>query len=119
MGDRLMDDGTEHSLGGKHHSGIFGSIASRDNLSQDGGDGLSTKHNNPKDSEARTLSRKMKKPKMKTAFDEYEQRGGVLEGYEDLNDESEDGFGRDDHVLSQLYANQSDSNSISNTSYNL
>ncbi len=51
--------------------------------------------------------RKIKKKKNLSAFDEYEQRGGVLEGYEDLNSESDD----NDRVLSQMVEEQSDSRS--------
>ena len=59
------------------------------------------------------VPRKYKKVKMQTVFDEYEQRGGVLEGYEDLNsDQSSD----DDHVLSQMKENHEQS--PSNNSYN-
>ena len=45
------------------------------------------------------VPRKAKKVKIPTVFDEYEQRGGVLEGYEDLNS---DGSGDDDRVISQM-----------------
>ena len=46
-----------------------------------------------------TIPKKYKKVKIPTVFDEYEQRGGILEGYEDLNS---DGSSDDDHVLSQM-----------------
>ena len=45
------------------------------------------------------IPRKYKKVKIQTVFDEYEQRGGVLEGYEDLNS---DGSSDNDRVLSQM-----------------
>ena len=122
MGDRLMDNRSEANSYQKHSN--YGSMVSHENMSHDGD---STKryqagHQNAQtDSSARTLSRKMNKKMRnnKSVFDEYEQRGGVLEDYEDLNDGSEDGWGREDHVLSQLYANQSDNQSGSIASYNL
>ena len=56
------------------------------------------------------------KKKNLSVFDEYEQRGGVLEGYEDLNS---DKSSEDDHVLSQMVADQHSGRSHShNTSQN-
>lgn len=43
-------------------------------------------------------SKKSRKNKTTSVFDEYENRGDVLEGYEDLNSGSSD----DDSVLSQI-----------------
>ena len=51
----------------------------------------------------RTLSKGSKhirKPKSPTVFDEYEQRGGVLEEYEDLNSAKSD---KEDEILSQMF----------------
>ena len=51
----------------------------------------------------RTLSKgskHYKKAKSPTVFDEYEQRGGVLEEYEDLNSARS---GKEDEILSQMF----------------
>ena len=45
-------------------------------------------------------SKNFKKPKSPTVFDEYEQRGGVLEEYEDLNSAKS---GKEDEILSQMF----------------
>ena len=45
-------------------------------------------------------SKHFKKPKSPTLFDEYEQRGGVLEEYEDLNSAKSD---KEDEILSQMF----------------
>ena len=120
MGDRLIDDGTERSYADeashieKQRSGLYGSISSRDQprdhdnfddspLNSDidtkngGFGGLGHQRKDSGDS-TNTFSR----PKKKSVFDEYEQRGGVLEGYEDLNAESQDDD--DDHVLREIVA---------------
>ena len=49
----------------------------------------------------RSSKKKSKKSRMKkdTIFDEFDKRGDVLEGYEDLNSASSS----DDNVLSQIY----------------
>lgn len=55
------------------------------------------------------------KKKNKSVFDEYEQRGGVLEGYEDLNacsDEEEE-----DQILSQIRGDQSDNSNQTSQKY--
>ena len=52
----------------------------------------------------------LKKKKIKmppTVFDEYEQRGGVLEEYEDLNS---DAASSEDRVLSQMHQSPSNQN---------
>ena len=49
-------------------------------------------------------SKQFKKPKSPTVFDEYEQRGGVLEEYEDLNSAKS---GKEDEILSQMFGHHS------------
>ena len=49
------------------------------------------------------------KKKNKSVFDEYEQRGGVLEGYEDLNAASSEE--EEDQILSQIRGDMQSDNS--------
>ena len=51
----------------------------------------------------------MEKPK--SAFDEYEQRGGVLEEYEDLNSEKSDS--KDDPLLKEMMCQQQNERALS------
>ena len=71
-----MESGSNLAPNGHNLSGLYGSIASREisdmPLSED------------KDLPHKQKPRGFKK-KNKSVFDEYEQRGGVLEEYEDLN----------------------------------
>ena len=54
-------------------------------------------------------SKKTRKNKTTSVFDEYENRGDVLEGYEDLNS----GSSEDDSVLSQIYQKHAEDRSRS------
>ena len=77
-------------------SGLYGSIASKDPASE-----LPLLSSNDKPDTI--LTSNQSKKKNKSAFDEYEQRGGVLEEYEDLNSISDD---EADPVLGELFADQ-------------
>lgn len=125
VGDRLIDDGTERSYlyevdrTPKRMGGLYGSVSShdqprdqqrdqqRDNENDDESEfdlknaGHESRRHKRQDSGGSPNTFSLSRPKKLSVFDEYEQRGGVLEGYEDLNAESQD---NDDHVLSQMVA---------------
>ena len=52
-------------------------------------------------------NKKSRTKKIDTCFDEYEKRGDVLEGYEDLN--SSKSSDDNDELINQIYQDHSDS----------
>ena len=125
MGDRLMDEGTERSYydasraENRNKSGLYGSFSSRDQprdneelsspLTSDLDYRRSVLGNNNKQQmnvsrqESNNSNSVVQRGKKLSLFDEYEKRGDVLEGYEDLNADDQD---NDDHVLSQIVFEQ-------------
>ena len=85
--DQFTDENTSRGTFGKRKD-LFGSIASKEPYEID------------KDTNNEKGRSQFDTKKNKSVFDEYEQRGGVLEGYEDLNS-SRSNY-EEDHVLSQM-----------------